>query len=412
MKGMSFEKNLEKYARLLVVNGINIQDGQTLVINASVEMADFVRILAKVAYEKGARHVHAEYRDEQLSLIKYLHAPTEAFAEIEQWRADGQEEMARKGAAFLSLTGMDPDLYQKVDADRIATANQTRSRAYKGYYKYILNSVVSWCVAAIPNPAWAKKVFPELSEQEATDKLWDYIFRMNRVYEEDPVKAWEDHVRVLNERMEKLNALKLQKLHFQSPKTDLTIGLPKGHRWAGGGEYNANKVYFIANMPTEEIFTAPAKYEVDGYVSSTMPLNYSGTLIEDFILTFREGKIVSIQAGKGEETLQKLIDTDKGSSYLGEVALVADDSPISNTKTIYYDTLFDENASCHLAIGAAYPINLEGGEHLSEEELERAGLNTSLTHVDFMIGSDRMNITGQTAAGDVIQIFRNGNWVL
>lgn len=405
-----FEKNLGKYARLLVRNGLNIQKGQTLVVRASIKMAEFVRKIAFEAYEAGAKNVHLEYRDEELSLIKYEKAPMEAFKEAPQWLADGMEQMAREGAAFLSLTGEDPDIFKDVDPEKIAQANLARGKSMSAYRKILMSSEAAWCVAAVPSAGWAAKVFPDLAEEEALAKLWDYIFRMTRTYEEDPVQAWKEHVGMLNQKMEKLNGWQLKELHFQSAKTDLRIGLPKDHIWAGGGEYTKGGVYFIANMPTEEIFTAPSKYEVNGHVAATMPLNYSGTLIDDFVLTFREGKVVDMKAEKGYDTLRKLLDTDGGSAYLGEVALVPDDSLISNTKTIYYDTLFDENASCHLAVGAAYPTNVRGAESLSDEELEKIGVNTSVVHVDFMIGSSDMNITGRTESGESIEIFKDGNW--
>lgn len=410
MKLSDFERNLEKYASLLVRKGVNIAKGQTLVVFASIDMADFVRKIASEAYDAGAKNVHVEFHDSQISLIKFQKAPMEAFREAPQWLADGMEQMAREGAAFLSLTGEDPDLFKGVDPEKIAQANLAKGKSMNAYRKLLMNSEVAWCVAAVPGADWAAKVFPGLGKEEALEKLWDYIFRMTRTYEQDPVQAWKDHVEKLGEKIEKLNAWKIRELHFQSAKTDLRIGLPEGHIWAGGGEHTKGGVYFIANMPTEEIFTAPSKYEVNGVVASTMPLNYSGTLVEDFVLTFKDGKVIDMKAEKGYETLKKLLDTDAGASYLGEVALVPDDSPISNTKTVYYNTLFDENASCHLAVGAAYPTNVRGAEKLSDEELEKIGVNTSVTHVDFMIGSPDMNISAKTQSGETVELFKDGNW--
>lgn len=405
-----FKKNLEKYAQLLVKNGINIQKNQTLVVNAPIEAADFVKVIAKAAYASGAKNVHVEYRDEQLSLIKFLNAPDEAFDEAPKWKADGFAQMAEDDAAFLSITGSDPQLLKDADPSKVARANKANSMAMAKFRRYTMNSDVSWCVAAVSNDRWAEKVFPHVSSDQAEIMLWDKIFMANRVYTNDPVKAWEDHIKVLNEKMDFLNRMQFKSLHYKSPLTDLTVELPKGHIWAGGGEDTTKGVYFIANMPTEEVFTLPLKTGVNGYVASTLPLNYSGNTIDGFVLTFQDGKVVDMKAEKGYDTLKKLIETDEGSAYLGEVALVPYDSPVSNSKTIFLNTLFDENASCHFALGAAYPKSIKGGDKMTDEELEKIGVNTSLSHVDFMIGSSDMDIKAYTEDGREYQIFKDGNW--
>ncbi len=405
-----FKKNLMKYAQLLVKNGINIQKNQTLVVNAPIEAADFVKVIAEVAYKTGAKNVHVEYRDEKLSLIKLLNAPDEAFDEAPQWKADGFEQMAKEDAAFLSITGSDPQLLKDADPSKVARANKANSLAMAKFRRYTMNSDVSWCVAAVPSEKWAEKVFPFVDENQAVIKLWDKIFMANRVYSENPVKAWEDHIKVLNEKMDFLNKMQFKSLNYKSPITDLTVELPKGHIWAGGGEDTTKGVYFIANMPTEEVFTLPLKTGVNGYVGSTLPLNYSGNTIEDFVLTFKDGKVVDMKAEKGYDTLKKLIETDEGSAYLGEVALVPYDSPVSNSKTIFLNTLFDENASCHFALGAAYPKSIQSGDKMTDEELEGIGVNTSLSHVDFMVGSSDMDITAYTHDDKEYPIFKNGNW--
>ena len=410
-KGGNFmQKNLEKYAKLLVRNGLNIQKDQLLVVNAPIEAAEFVRIVAKQAYDEGAKNVHVEYRDEELALVKYLNAPFEAFKEAMQWKADGFEQMASENAAFLSITGTDPDLFKDVDPERIAEANKTNSKSMEKFRKYTLNSKVSWCVAAVPSPSWAKKIFPDETTENAIEKLWDKIFIANRVYDEDPVISWDNHIKNLTEKVEFLNNNQFKSLHYKSAKTDLVVELPENHVWAGGGEYNESNVYFVANMPTEEVFTMPLKTGVNGYLTSTFPLNYSGSLIDNFKLTFKEGRIIEVEAETGLETLKKLIDTDEGSHYLGEVALVPYDSPINNTGIVFYNTLFDENASCHFALGAAYPTNIVGGDKMTDEELEQKGANTSLTHVDFMIGSKDMNIVATKHDGTKVQIFKDGDW--
>ena len=406
------EKNLEKYARLLVQKGINIQKGQLLVVNAPIEMSNFVHHIAKEAYAVGAKNVHVEYRDDSLNLIRYQMAPLESFGEPLQWKADGFAQMAEAGGAFLSLTGTDPDLLKGVDSDKIALNQKTHGKAMEPFRKLMMAGTVSWCVAAVPSPAWAKKVYPNLSEQDAVAKLWDSIFKMTRVDAQDPVAAWNEHVANLNEKVEKLQNYNFKSLHYKSPITDLIIDLVPNHVWVSAEEKNGKGIPFIANMPTEEIFTAARRDGVNGYVSNTMPFNYSGTLIDGFKLTFKDGKIVEMTAKVGEEVFEKLLDTDEGARYLGEVALVPYDSPISNTKTIYYNTLFDENASCHLAFGAAYPTNVKGGDKMSQDELKNAQMNVSMVHEDFMIGSADMNIDGITHDGQVIAVFRNGNWAL
>ncbi len=406
----NFENLLNKYAELSVRVGVNLQKGQTLVINSPIECAEFTRIVAKEAYKVGAKEVHVEWSDEELTLIKFMNAPEEAFKEFTKWKAEGYEDLAKNGAAFLSISASNPELLKDVDPKRIAESNKTRSIALKKYREYIMNSTVSWSIVSIPTKAWSKKVFPNLSDENAIEKLWENIFKIVRVDKDDPIDAWNDHLDNLQKKVKFLNEKRFKKLHYISKDTDLTIELPEKHIWAGGGEYNSKQTYFVANMPTEEVFTLPLKTGVNGKVKSTKPLNYSGNLIDNFTLLFKDGKIVDFSAEKGYETLKKLIETDEGSHYLGEVALVPYDSPISNSNIIFYNTLFDENASCHFALGEAYPICLEGGSNMNEEELEKSGANISLTHVDFMVGSSDIDITGETRDGEVVHIFKNGNW--
>jgi aminopeptidase len=406
----NFNENLEKYADLAVRIGINVQKGQTLVINAPITAAEFVRAAAKKAYEAGAKNVHVEWADEQLAKIKYLNAPDEAFTEYPMWRAQGLEELAKAGAGFLSISGSNPDLFKGVDPERISTANKTASKALEGYRNYVMADKASWCVISVPTKEWAAKVFPRLSSEESVDKLWENIFKATRVDREDPVAAWKEHTDNLNKKLDYLNGKRFKKLHYKSSLTDLSVELPEKHIWAGGGSTVENGTYFVANMPTEEVFTMPRRNGVNGTVKSTKPLNYSGNLIDNFTLKFENGKVVDFSAEQGYETLKKLIETDEGSHFLGEAALVPHDSPISNTNIIFFNTLFDENASCHFALGKAYPTNLEGGAEMSNEELEKNGANMSLTHVDFMVGSPDLSIDGETTDGKLEPIFRNGNW--
>lgn len=405
-----FQKNLEKYAELAVKVGVNIQPGQTLVINAPLSAVEFVRLATRKAYQAGAKNVHIEWNDEQITRTKFELAPDEAFEEYPLWRAKGFEEMAENGAAFLSIVASNPDLLKGIDPDRISAANKAAGAAMQKYRSYIQADRVSWCVIATPSPEWAAKVFPEVAPEKQVDKLWEAIFQATRVDKEDPVQAWKEHHDNLIQKVEYLNQKKYKFLHYKAPGTDLSIELPSNHLWVGAGSENEKGDFFIANMPTEEVFTTPLKEGVNGTVSSTKPLNYGGNVINRFSLTFEKGRIVNFSAEEGYDTLKRLIETDEGSHYLGEVALVPHHSPISNSGVIFYNTLFDENASNHLAIGNAYAFCLEGGKSMSKEELEKHGSNSSITHVDFMIGSAEMDIDGETADGTREPLFRQGNW--
>ncbi|WP_340673852.1 aminopeptidase [Brevibacillus agri] len=407
---MSFELLFDRYADLAVKVGVNVQPMQTLVVTAPLSAAPFVRKVARKAYEAGAKHVHIDWTDDELTRMKYDLAPDEAFADYPQWKAKGLEEMAENGAAFLYINSTNPDLLKGVKLERIATANKAAGQALRTFRNYTMSDKVSWSVIAVPSPEWAAMVFPDLPADEQVPALWDAIFRATRVDTDDPVQAWHEHHATLNSKVEQLNAKQYRYLHYEAPGTQLTIELPDRHIWIGGGSVNEKGASFMANMPTEEVFTAPKKDGVNGTVRSTKPLSYHGNVIENFTLTFEQGKIVSVSAEKGEEALKQLVATDEGSHYLGEVALVPHQSPISLSNIIFYNTLFDENASNHLAIGSAYSVNIEGGAAMSQEELAARGINTSLVHVDFMIGSAEMNIDGETADCVREPLFRNGNW--
>lgn len=402
---------LKKYALLLVRTGINIQQDQTLVVNAPIECAAFVRILSEIAYTEGAREVVINWRDELSSKIKFMHAPEEVFEEYPDWQRDFFLSNVRKGAAFLNISASDPELMKEVNLERMAKSHKAASIALKEYRDRLMNSRNVWCVASIPTISWAKKVFPDLSEDRAVEKLWDAIFKTVRVDTEDPVASWETHKSNLKKSMDYLNSNNFKYLKYKnSLGTNLVIELPENHLWLGGSEYTPEGIEFIANMPTEEVFTLPKKTGVNGTVVSSKPLNYNGNLIEKFSLTFKDGKIVDFKAEKGYEILKSIIETDEGSHYLGEVALVPHDSPISNSNILFYNTLFDENASCHLAIGKAYPVCIKNGEKIGEEELLKLGVNDSTVHEDFMVGSEDLQIIGVTADGKEIPVFKNGNF--
>lgn len=407
----NFASQLQKYAELAVKVGVNIQKGQLLVINAPVIAKDFVYKVAVAAFEAGASDVHVEWNDDEFTKVKYVHAPEEAMEKYPIWKAKGYEEMAENGAAVMSILAPNPELLKDVDPARIATAQRTAGEAMEKFRQYIQSDKISWTVIAYPTKEWAQLVFPNLDETEQIDKLWEAIMTATRVDTDDPVTAWQTHQAELQEKVTLLNDKNYKKLHYTSPGTDLTIELPDKHIWVGGGGENEHGTPFIPNMPTEEVFTTPKKDGVNGTVTSTKPLNYGGTIIDQFSFTFEQGKIVRFTAERGYDTLKGLIETDEGSRYLGEVALVPHASPISKTNLIFYNTLFDENASSHVALGSAYAFCLEGGKTMSEAELEENGSNASIVHVDFMIGSAELQIDGETADGTREPLFRNGNWV-
>lgn len=405
-----FQRNLEKYAELAVKVGVNIQKGQTLVINTALDSAEFVRLVVKKAYEAGANNAIVNWNDDIVSRTKYDLAPDEAFQEYPEFRAKEMIDLAENGAAFMSIVSSSPDLLKGVNPERIANFQKASGKALSTYRKYIQSDKVSWTVIAAPSQKWAEKVFPNEEPEISIQKLWNAIFKATRVDLDNPVEAWKKHDQTLHEKVNYLNAKRYKKLHYKAPGTDLTIELPEKHLWVGAGSVNEKGYEFMANMPTEEVFTVPHKTGVNGTVASTKPLSYGGNLIDNFSVTFVNGRIVAVKAEEGEEILKRLVETDEGSHYLGEVALVPHNSPISQSNILFYNTLFDENASNHLAIGSAYAFCIEGGKKMSSEELAENGLNESITHVDFMIGSAEMDIDGINADGSKEPVFRKGDW--
>lgn len=405
-----FQEYLEKYAELVVKVGVNVQPNQTLVINTSIDQAEFIRLVVKNAYQVGAKNVVVNWNDDVVTRLKYDLAPDESFLEYPTFRAQEQIALAKEGAAFMSVISSSPDLLSGVDPKRIANFQKASGEALETFRQYIQSDKVSWTVIAAPSQAWAEKVFPDVDPSEQIDALWNAIFKAVRVDQEDPIAAWKTHDETLHEKADYLNNKNYQSLHYTAPGTDLTVDLPKGHIWCGAGSISEDNIHFMANMPTEEVFTVPHKHGVNGYVSSTKPLSYAGNIIDQFTITFENGKIIKVEAKTGEDILKQLVETDEGSHFLGEVALVPHQSPISQSNILFYNTLFDENASNHFAIGSAYSFCLEGGKKMSKEDLEKHGLNSSITHVDFMVGSAEMNIDGITEDGKTEAIFRNGNW--
>ena len=408
---MNKENLLKKYAKLAIYQGVNVQKNQTLVISSPIECAEFTRMLVEEAYIKGAKEVVVQWNDELTGKLKYKYSPMEVFETVPEWVKESRLSYAKEGACFLSISASDPELLKDVDPKKVATFRKASSIASREFSSRLMSNENAWSIVSIPTVGWAKKVFPNVSEDEAVEKLWDAIFKIVRVDSQDPVKAWEEHKNTLKKNMDFLNSKRFKSLHYtNSLGTNLIIQLPEKHLWAGGAEFTQDGTEFIANMPTEEIFSMPKKTGVNGKVVSSMPLNYGGNLINNFSLTFKDGKVVDFSAEEGYETLKNLLDTDEGAKYLGEVALVPYNSPISNSNIIFFNTLYDENASCHLAFGKAYSLCIKDGEKMSEEELLKEGANDSLTHVDFMIGTKDLQITGTTYDNEKFDIFVNGNW--
>ena len=405
------EEKLQEYARLLVRVGLNVQRGQTLVISSPVECAYFARLCAAEAYAVGCKEVVMNWHDDALGRMKYLYADDAVFDDVPLWRRHFFNDYAQEGAAYLAISASDPENLKGVDGSRIIRAQQASGKALKEFDRLQMCSGFPWCIASIPIPSWAKTVFPEDGEERAMERLWDAIFRAVRISGDGKaVEKWQAHLKTLHARMEKLNALKFKSLHYTNALgTDLTVELPEGHIWEAGNDVTLSGQEYIANIPTEELFTSPLKTGVNGVVYASLPLVHDGNIIDGFRFVVKDGKIVEARARQGEETLQAAIAVDEGASYFGEVALVPYDSPISNQKILFYNTLFDENAACHIAFGEAYPC-LEGGQKMTKEELKARGLNDSITHVDFMVGTPDLRIVGTTHDGREIPVFENGNF--
>ncbi len=409
----SNNKKLQEYARLLVEVGVNIQPGQTLVITCPVDQAPFARMCAKVGYDRGCKEVVVRWGDDALTRMKYLNAQPEVFDVVPEWTVRFTTDYAKEGAAFLNIISSDPENLSGVDPDRISRFNKAAAVALREYRTLAMNSAFPWSIGALASPSWARMVFPGLEEQAAIEALWDKIFDAVRVSGDGTaVDAWNAHTERLRVRMDKLNSYRFDRLHYYNGLgTDFAIGLAKGHIWQAGGEYTHKGQYFIPNMPTEEIFTAPDRNRAEGTICASMPLCIDGNVIKDICFTVQEGKIVSATASQGEDHLLRALDVDEGAKYFGEVALVPYDSPISNTKVLFYNTLFDENAACHFAFGEAYPTTVEGASEWDKDTCVKNGVNVSATHEDFMVGTADLSIDGYQADGTVVPVFRNGNFV-
>lgn len=405
-----FSVLLQKYADVAIKIGLNLRKGQRLFISAPLEARDLIYALTRSAYKSGAKDVHVNWVDQMLSRIRLEDGSDETLTETSQWLNDALANHIENGDAILSVAGSDPDLMAGLDQQRMRiwqkAAAQSRERVSAG----VTQNKCNWLVILTPHPALSAKVFPDLSPEEAEARYWEVIFQMCRIDQADPVAAWKAHIADLSGRAKYLNDKNYSGLHYTSPTTDLHVGLPQGHIWAAAGSTAQNGIDFVANIPTEEVFTLAHTDNIDGLVKSTKPLNYGGTLIENFTLQFSEGSVVNGQAERGQEALDNLLSVDAGARSIGELALVPHSSPISQSGLMFYNTLFDENASSHIALGRAYRFTLEGGNDMSEEEFAQAGGNTSLVHVDFMIGSEDMNIDGIKADGSSEAVMRKGEW--
>lgn len=404
---------LEEYAHLVIEIGLNVQKGQIVIINSPVECAEFARLCVKAAYEVGARQVVMNWRDDVVAREYWLHAADEVFDEVFPWEVQKNLELAKRGAARLSISASDPENLKGVDPSRLSRASKANGEANKEFTAMMMASEVPWCIASVPVPSWAKKVFPGIPVEEAMEKLWDEIYKAIRIDDNGgAVGRWKEHCKTLSERANKLNEYAFKQLHYKNALgTDLVVELPVGHVWEAGSEFSKTGIEFVANMPTEEIFTAPKLDGINGVVYASKPLVLGGNIVDGFHLVLKDGKVVEVHAEVGEEILKHEMSIDEGASRFGEVALVPFDSPISNSGVLFYNTLFDENASCHFAFGKAYPTCIKGGSEMSEDERKAHGLNNSITHVDFMVGTSDLSIDGITDSGETVPVFRNGNFV-
>ena len=410
---LSFEQKLDRLAEVSVRIGLGLQAGQELVLTAPTDALPFVRLVTEHAYRAGAKLVTTFFTDDATTLARYQHAPDDSFDYAPQWLQDAIATAFRSGAARMGITGANPALLAKQNPAKVSRANVAASKASKPAMEMITRHEINWTIVACATPAWAALVFPDDPAPAALSKLWDAIFFASRITSADPVAQWKEHGANLKRRVDFLNGRRFHSLRFHTPDgtTDLTVGLADQHLWAGGGTTAGNGVYCQPNIPTEECFTTPHKDRVDGFVTASKPLSHQGTLIENIRCRFENGSIVEATATAGEAALNKLISTDEGARRLGEVALVPHSSPIAQSSILFWNTLFDENAASHIALGQAYSTCLIGGEKMSNEDLARLGANESLIHVDWMIGGPTMNVDGLSADGTSEPLMRSGDWV-
>jgi aminopeptidase len=413
-----FEQNLEKYAEVILKVGLNLQPGQRLLIGGastshdgiSFETAPLVRIITRKAYQMGARLVDVVWGDEQLRLIRFQYSPEESLDEYPQWRIDARLDISQAGDANLHIMTSNPDLLRDIDSSLISKFQLNLQKNLKPVLDLITQNALNWLIISAPSKAWADKLFPKIPSKKRIQKLWDVIFKICRIDEDNPISAWKKHNEDLHKRCNYFNQKQYNALKLTSAVTNLTIGLPKNHIWTGGSVKTLDGIDFTANLPTEEIYTLPHKARVNGIVKTTRPVFYQGKIIEDCVFKFSEGRVVEAEAKVGNDMLQAIIDTDEGARSIGETALVPYSSPISQTGLLFYNILIDENASNHIALGQGYRDSLKNGDEMTEEEFMAAGGNQSLIHLDLMIGSFDMNVDGVFKDGIVEPVMRNGEW--
>jgi aminopeptidase len=416
---MDFARKLQTYAELAVKVALNVQPGQRVLIigplangGASLEAAPLARQIAAAAYRAGSPLVETVYGDEHQQLMRFKHAPRDSFGSYSAWLPKALSTHVAAGHAVLSISANDPDLLQGEPAELVSDILQSTAREMRPFREQISRNETNWAIVAAASEGWAEKIFPGLPTNEAVERLWDAIARMCRLDSPDPLAAWEAHLGNLGARSEYLNARRYSALKYTGPGTDLTLGLPDGHLWVSGRSASTNGIPFTANLPTEEVFTIAHRGRVDGVVRASKPLSYGSTLIEGFNMTFEDGRVVSMHADRNADTLERLLDTDEGARHLGEVALVPHSSPISQSGLLFYNTLFDENAASHVALGNAYKFTLKGGNDMEDQEFERAGGNRSAVHVDFMIGSGELDVDGVRSDGSTEPVMRKGEWAI
>ncbi len=409
---LTFDEKLRNYARLAVRVGLGVKPGQRVLVQAPVETAPLARLVVREAYAAGASFVDVRWDDDDVQLARFELAPDGTFEQISRWRVDAEIETAEAGGAVLAIRATNPNLLGGVDPERVATHQRTVAAYRRPYTAQVMTNRLNWNLISAPVSGWAQLMFPDASAEQAVEQQWDAIFAATRADQPDAVALWEAHLGDLKRRRELLTGKQYAALHFRGGGTDLTVGLADDHVWGGGAADTPGGITFTANIPTEEVWTAPHRERVDGTVVSTKPLSYNGTLIDGIRIEFKDGRITGASAEQGEGALLKMIETDEGSHRLGEVALVPHSSPISRSGLFFFNTLYDENAASHIAIGSAYRFNVKGGVDMSLEDFNAKGGNDSLTHVDWMIGSDRIDVDGITKDGQREAVMRAGEFVI
>jgi len=404
-------QNLDRLAEVAVRVGLGLAPGQELVMTATLDSIPLARRITEHAYKAGASLVTTLFTDEQSALLRFRYGPNASFDMAPSWLYEGMAQAFRNGAARLAIAGNDPALLSNEDPEKVSRLNRATSKAYRPALELITRHEINWTIVACATPAWAAAVFPDLPQEVALARLWEAIFAASRADQADPVAAWKQHDTNLHARADQLNEKRYASLHFRGPGTDLHVGLADGHLWLGGGTTAGNGRYCVPNMPTEEVFTTPHKDQVEGRVTSTKPLSYQGTMIEEISVRFQAGQILEARAARGGQVLQRMIETDEGARRLGEVSLVPHSSPIASSGLLFLNTLFDENAACHIALGQAYSACLKDGDRLTPEQLAARGANSSLIHVDWMIGSNHIDVDGVSATGNREPVMRAGEWV-